>query len=149
MATSRQVWLHTRRLAPTVDFALLRETPLTFLGTFRWVTPRKRRRHSRVHLRMDADGSLTARGVPLIHGRERRRVAGASDDAAIIVLMVEESAPFRFGRPVQPSEGIEVLLRSGELSEGLRASVARSAAAFGLSAENFASLAWADERGQF
>ncbi|MBC7518857.1 MAG: hypothetical protein H7248_08275 [Microbacteriaceae bacterium] len=145
MATNRQYWLQRRRLAPTVDFTLIRKTPSALLGIFGWRVG-KRLRHSRVRFRMDADGTLVSAGR--IGGRLRRTMAGASDDGAIVVLLVESAATLRRRRE-SPSEGIEVLLRVGELSEDLRASVARSATDFGLNAEEFASMAWADDRGQF
>ena len=148
MATSRRLWLDKLKLAPTVDFSVVRPAPLTLDCSFEWAVPGKRRRHTRVRLRMDSEGFLASRGVLFNHSRVRRVVAGASDDSAIVVLMVTEFVSYRLGHGAGETS-VEILLRAGELSEGLRASVARSAVDFGLSAEYFAGLAWADERGQF
>lgn len=139
-ATSIPLWLSNARTAPAVAFGLVSKIPLRLRADVSWNSADGRREHQR-GIDLWTGSGFRRRG----RGRGRRRlnrcrwsVVGASADGDILVLRLAGSR--------STGSGFDVIVRSGADTGDVRSLVAHSATALGLTAEDFASLTWLDQR---
>jgi len=135
-ATNIPVWLSNERGAPQIVFELISDVPLVLGDEVSWHSPGGQREHQLGVDRWNGS-SFARRGL----GRRRLRrsqwsVVGSSTDQNILVLRLA-------GSRSTPS-GLDVVVRAGADIGDARSLVAHSATALGLTAEDFASLAWLD-----
>jgi hypothetical protein len=135
-STNSPLWLQGERTPPRITFTLQRERPLTLREE---VDYRSRDGADKRMLRVDkwAHGGFVRHGKGR-HALRRGRwsIVGANDDSTVLAVRLQKTM---FGHAA-----IEILVREGAAVVELRSLVARNTEQFGLSAEDFASLAWID-----
>lgn len=138
LATNFPMWLTGETRDVRMTFEVVGEHPLTISEELSYATI-DGQEVSVPSLNRLQGGLFIAKGSGMSRlFSSRWSVCGASSDSAIVVVRFEHSR-------LTPA-GINILLRQGIPRPELRAEVAHNAAQFGLSPEDFASLAWLDPR---
>ena len=137
-ASNFPMWLDGSRRDPTFNYEVVNTDPLIFADTVEYTT---------------TDGEpKNVVGVDTLHNESfvwrgrgwfrffssRWTVSGASDDGTIMVV--------RFSKSHVTPAGLDIVVRDGHTYPDLRARIAHATTEFGLSPEDFASLAWFAER---
>lgn len=133
-ATNFPMWLSGERHSPTFTYELVSPDPLVLSDDVCWFDGDGAEQHVLGVDRFTAHGFLWRGRRLLSLFTSRWTVSGVSDDNDVVVI--------RFEKSLATPAGIDVIVRSDADVPEARALVARSAASFGLSAEDFASLAW-------
>jgi len=128
-------WLGGERFGPRVNFDVAAEEPfvLRYDTSYRDIAGTERHETGTERLRRDGQFVSQGSGRRAL-SRGRWEVAGAGAEGAIVVVRISRS-----GGGIA---GLDVLVREGADIPEARALIARDARAFGLTAEDFASLAW-------
>ena len=134
-ATNSPLWLTGERTSPTYSYTIVSSDPLRLTVDARWLAADGSEKHLPGTVRWK-NGVFVWRGRWLRSFlRSRWAITGSSDDGNIVVII-------RFDKSAVTPRGIDVIVREGVKVDDPRARVARSAARFGLTPEDFASLAW-------
>jgi hypothetical protein len=135
-ATNIQAWLSADRIGARYDWGLVSASPLVLSEDVSFGNPQGGTHHVR-GTNLETDAGFVWRGHGLQRfSRTHWAVSGMSPDLTILAL--------RFSRSRSTEAGVTVLLREGTPPRELRAIIANNAAAFGLSAEDFATLTFID-----
>lgn len=131
--TNFPMWLDGAKRDPSITYAILREQPLRLSDEVVYTTDKGEKRVSGVD-RARGDHFVWRGKGPLRLFASRWAVTGVNDDATVVVT--------RFAKTLATPAGLDVLVREGAEVDELRSLVANNAAQFGLTPEDFASLAW-------
>jgi hypothetical protein len=128
------MWLTGGRTLPTFGYRLVSSEPLVLADDVRWFASDGAEKHIRGVDRWKGDDFVWRGSGLLTVLRSRWAVLGSSEDGNVLVT--------RFSKTIATPSGLDVISRDGIKVEDPRALVARSVERFGLTAEQFASLAW-------
>jgi hypothetical protein len=133
-ATNFPMWLTRERLSPTVTYELVSEDPLTLTDDVAFTTEAGEEKHILGVDRWNGEG-FTWKGKKLLRFFPSHwSIIGMSDDETVLVV--------RFEKTIGTPAGIDIIVREGTTHPELRSLVAHNSVAFGLTAEDFASLTW-------
>lgn len=128
------MWLTGERHDPTLTYELLSEEPLTLSDDVAFTNEAGEEKHILGVDHWNGEG-FTWKGKKLLRFfASHWSVIGMSDDEAVLVVRFEKT----LGTPA----GIDIIERQGTTHPELRSLVAHNSVAFGLTAEDFASLTW-------
>lgn len=128
------MWLTRERLSPTLTYELVSEDPLTLTDDVAFTTEAGEEKHILGVDRWNVEG-FTWKGKKLLRFFPSHwSIIGMSDDETVLVV--------RFEKTIGTPAGIDIIVREGTTHPELRSLVAHNSVAFGLTAEDFASLTW-------
>jgi len=133
-ASNFPMWLRGDRLNPVIEYGLISAQPLVLSDT---VSYTKQDGAAKTVVGVDKwrGAGFLWRGKGLLRiASSSWTVPGVTEDGNVAVI--------RFSKSFATPAGIDVLVREGAPQPELRARVAGASERFGLSAEDFASLAW-------
>jgi len=135
-ASNLPLWLSGERLSPFLSFAVARTAPLVLSEELSWTRPDGERSQRLSIHQWDGTG-FARRGHGLrMFDLSRWSLVGVSEDRNILILHLRSTRPAR--------TGLDLLVREGSGMNSARSIVANASARFGLTVEDFASLAWVD-----
>jgi hypothetical protein len=137
-ASNFPLWLAGDRLTPSLTYAVRSADPLVLDEYVSYRTPSGAEKRILGRDKWAGDHFLwRGRGLFGLFS-SRWSVVGVSDDGSVAVI--------RFTKSMATPAGIDIVVRDGAEQPELRATIAGASVDFGLTAEDFASLTWLDER---
>lgn len=134
-ATNIPLWLTGERRDPVLEYALVRESPLTLSDRLGFQDPEGKQKSVRGTDRWHGTGfTWRASGPAGLFVRGLWEVAGAQQGLVVI----------RFARSAASPGGVDVMVGEDVDATELRSTIAAAPASFGLALEEFASLTWLD-----
>lgn len=135
-ASNIPLWLSGERRSPFLSFAVATTHPLVLSEELSWTTADGERSQKLSIDHWDGTG-FARRGQGLrMFDRSRWSLVGVNPERNILILRLISRKPAR--------TGLELFVREGAAANDARSVVANSTARFGLTVEDFASLAWLD-----
>lgn len=128
------MWLSGERASPCFSYELVSPDPIVLTDDVSWIAADGAEKHLRGVDHWRGDGFVWRGNRLLTLLRSRWTVCGANGDGTI--------AAIRFSRSLVTPAGIDIIVREDVALDDPRALVASSTDRFGLTAEDFASLAW-------
>jgi hypothetical protein len=133
-ASSLPIWLSGLSTSPTYTFSASSESPDQVAELLTYST------HAGHEVSLQStnrisDGTFVSRGSGLtLLSRSKWSVSGVSGDGAVVAVRFENSR--------LSDEGVNVLVRDGDVRPNLRTEIAEDIDAFGLTIGEFASITW-------